>query len=56
MTLIVVADAREDAADVGETLASLMKDHPSRAIVVRARILPGGRRHRTLASPPGRMR
>ena len=35
MTLIVVADAKENAADVGETLASLMRDHPSRAIVVR---------------------
>jgi len=35
MTMIVVADARENAADVGETLASLMRDHPSRAIVIR---------------------
>src|SRR5262249_52202373 len=35
MTLIVAADAREDAADVGETLAVLMREHPSRAIVVR---------------------
>src|SRR4051812_26404224 len=35
MTLIVVADAKEDAAAVGETLALLMRDHPSRAIVVR---------------------
>jgi hypothetical protein len=35
MTLLVVAGAEEDAADVGETLASLMRDHPSRAIVVR---------------------
>jgi glucose-6-phosphate dehydrogenase assembly protein OpcA len=36
-----VADAREDAADVGETLASLMRDHPSRAIVVRVSDEPG---------------
>jgi len=35
MTLVVVADAKENAAEVGETLASLMRDHPSRAIVVR---------------------
>jgi len=35
MTLVVVADASENAADVGETLATLMRDHPSRAIVVR---------------------
>src|SRR4051812_22468670 len=35
MTLIVVADANENATDVGETLATLMHDHPSRAIVVR---------------------
>jgi glucose-6-phosphate dehydrogenase assembly protein OpcA len=35
MTLVVVADAREDANDVSETLALLMRDHPSRAIVVR---------------------
>jgi glucose-6-phosphate dehydrogenase assembly protein OpcA len=35
MTLVVVADAKENAADVGETLAALMRDHPSRAIVVR---------------------
>lgn len=35
MTLVVLADASEDPADVGETLAALMKEHPSRAIVVR---------------------
>src|SRR6185295_9901294 len=35
MTLVVVDDAKQDAADVGETLATLMHDHPSRAIVVR---------------------
>src|SRR5207249_10269704 len=37
MTLVVVAEADEDAAAVGETLALLMRDHPSRAIVVRVR-------------------
>lgn len=35
MTLVVVDDALGNAADVGETLATLMHDHPSRAIVVR---------------------
>jgi glucose-6-phosphate dehydrogenase assembly protein OpcA len=35
MTLVVVAEAQEDAAEVGETLALLMRDHPSRAIVIR---------------------
>ena len=35
MTLVVVADAKEDPMDVGETIANLMRDHPSRAIVVR---------------------
>jgi len=35
MTLIVLAEADEDANTVGETLAALMRDHPSRAVVVR---------------------
>ncbi|MBI1792179.1 MAG: glucose-6-phosphate dehydrogenase assembly protein OpcA [Acidobacteria bacterium] len=35
MTLVVLAEAEEDPAGVGETLAALMRDHPSRAIVVR---------------------
>src|SRR5258708_29006480 len=35
MTLGVVAEAQEDAASVGETLALLMREHPSRAVVVR---------------------
>ena len=35
MTLIVLAEAGEDANEVGETLANLMREHPSRAIVVR---------------------
>lgn len=35
MTLVVLAEAGEDANDVGETLANLMREHPSRAIVVR---------------------
>src|SRR6266851_7971513 len=37
MTLVVVAEAQEDAAAVGETLALLMREHPSRAVVVRVR-------------------
>jgi len=35
MTLVVLADAREDPGEAGETLAALMREHPSRAIVVR---------------------
>jgi glucose-6-phosphate dehydrogenase assembly protein OpcA len=35
MTLIVLAEAGEDANEVGETLVALMREHPSRAIVVR---------------------
>ncbi|MCI0366595.1 MAG: glucose-6-phosphate dehydrogenase assembly protein OpcA, partial [Phycisphaerales bacterium] len=35
MTLLVLADASEDPAEIGETLAALMKEHPSRAIVIR---------------------
>jgi len=35
MTLIVLAESGEDANEVGETLAALMREHPSRAIVVR---------------------
>jgi glucose-6-phosphate dehydrogenase assembly protein OpcA len=37
MTLVVVAEAQEDAAEVGETLALLMREHPSRTVVVRVR-------------------
>lgn len=37
MTLVVLAEADEDANAVGETLAALMRDHPSRAVVVRVR-------------------
>ena len=35
LTLIVLADAEEPAADVSEALAELMQTHPNRAIVVR---------------------
>jgi glucose-6-phosphate dehydrogenase assembly protein OpcA len=35
MTLVVLAEAGEDANQIGETLAALMREHPSRAIVVR---------------------
>ncbi|MBK5291841.1 MAG: glucose-6-phosphate dehydrogenase assembly protein OpcA [Acidobacteriia bacterium] len=39
MTLIVATEGNEDEAAVGETLAALMRDHPSRAIVLR--LMPG---------------
>ena len=35
MTLVVLAEAGDDANTIGETLAALMREHPSRAIVVR---------------------
>lgn len=37
MTLIVLADEDRDAQLTGETLAALMHEHPSRAIVIRVR-------------------
>lgn len=37
MTLVVAADEAEDASSFGETLAALMPEHPSRAIVIRLR-------------------
>ena len=37
MTFIVVVEERQDAQIVGETIASLIHEHPSRAIVVRVR-------------------
>jgi glucose-6-phosphate dehydrogenase assembly protein OpcA len=37
MTFIVVVDERQDAQIIGETIAGLMHEHPSRAIVVRVR-------------------
>ncbi len=37
MTLISFVDDEEDPVSLGETLASLMKEHPSRAVVVRVR-------------------
>ena len=37
MTLIVAAEESDDAQAIGETLAALMPEHPSRAIVVRFR-------------------
>src|SRR4051794_17162778 len=40
MTLIVVADEAQDANIISETIASLMHEHPSRAIVVRVRQCP----------------
>jgi glucose-6-phosphate dehydrogenase assembly protein OpcA len=37
LTLIVVAEESDDAAAIGETLAESMREHPSRAIVIRLR-------------------
>jgi glucose-6-phosphate dehydrogenase assembly protein OpcA len=35
MTLLVLAEARDDTQDLGETIAALMPEHPARAILVR---------------------
>lgn len=40
MTLIVVVEEERDAQELGEMLASLMHEHPSRAIVLRVRSCP----------------
>jgi len=40
MTMLVIADESEDPQGIGETLAQLMKEHPSRAIVIRLRKSP----------------
>ena len=40
MTMLVIADESEDPLGIGETLAQLMKQHPSRAIVIRLRNSP----------------
>jgi glucose-6-phosphate dehydrogenase assembly protein OpcA len=37
MTLIAAVDEADDPAKIGETIAMLMREHPSRAIVVRVR-------------------
>ena len=37
MTLVVVIEESRDAAEVGEAIAALMHEHPSRAIVLRVR-------------------
>jgi glucose-6-phosphate dehydrogenase assembly protein OpcA len=37
MTLIAAVDEEDDPAQIGETIAMLMREHPSRAIVVRVR-------------------
>ncbi len=37
MTMVVIADESEDTQGIAETLAQLMKEHPSRAIVIRLR-------------------
>ena len=41
MTMVVIADECEDPLAIGETLAQLMKEHPSRAIVIRLKNSPG---------------
>ncbi|HLY16987.1 MAG TPA: glucose-6-phosphate dehydrogenase assembly protein OpcA [Bryobacteraceae bacterium] len=38
MTLVVAADESDDAQSIGETIAALMPEHPSRAIVIRLRV------------------
>src|SRR5579884_3301060 len=35
MTLIAFVDEEENAQDLGETIAMLMRGHPSRAVVIR---------------------
>lgn len=37
MTMVVMVDETEDTQGIAETLAQLMKEHPSRAIVIRLR-------------------
>ena len=37
MTLLVIAEAADDAAALGETVAALMPEHPARAILIRLR-------------------
>ncbi len=37
MTLITIADENEDPSNVGETVALLMKEHPSRSVLIRLR-------------------
>ena len=39
MTLLVMADAEDDSSALGETIAALMPQHPSRTILLR---LQGG--------------
>jgi glucose-6-phosphate dehydrogenase assembly protein OpcA len=45
MTLLVVAEADDDAAALGETIAALMPEHPARSILIRLL----GERARTLS-------
>ncbi len=40
MTMVVIADETEDTQGIAETLAQLMKEHPSRAVVIRLRDCP----------------
>src|SRR3954453_11413305 len=43
MTFVVIVDESHDPVAIGQTIASLMHDHPSRAIVIRVR--PGSEPH-----------
>src|SRR5215510_5784012 len=42
MTLIVACDESDDIAEIGETLAALMPEHPSRAMLLK--VLPSSER------------
>jgi glucose-6-phosphate dehydrogenase assembly protein OpcA len=37
MTLVTIADESEDPSNLGETVAMLMKEHPSRSVLIRLR-------------------
>src|ERR1035437_7589381 len=45
MTLVVIAEADDDAAALGETIAALMPEHPARSILIRL----SGERERALS-------
>jgi glucose-6-phosphate dehydrogenase assembly protein OpcA len=49
MTLVVLSEESDDPADVGETIAALMPEHPARAIVVRLSGSGGGLSQRVYA-------
>lgn len=49
MTLVVLSEESDDPADLGETIAALMPEHPARAIVVRLSGAGGGLSQRVYA-------